>query len=542
MISLTVMMYVMYVMYVCIDLLYLCGSMLGPLPSYRDVHAALSTGPASEVVHCSAHLLPRGLRSGVAYHPPPEAEDTTGGKSHDRDRDRDCHSIPLDLPVECFASVPLKSLISKNFTYFDLDNDNNNIPCENSISETDSPIDITYLDDANEEVSPPTVTADAGPGAGGGAAEAIGHGDNRSEGCRERLVAHLRESRKCWRDNSGGLFPTHCMGEGYSQTVLESTAKAVVDEARVACGGGGGRKHSCIAERFFPSSRCTLGDGVCSVMLKNMDSPDHEKYINTYVKKLKSHLDGTENNSGPENNPPEEEEDTSSPESKRRADVWNILEDICAEGSGGYSFKPAHLPARQQSNRSGLSPFSVQKVEGCINTTSPLWLDMDQKKAIFRSGPGQDKTKHIFFRLGDQLLELLAHMAIVKCHLSGDVDGLFVSKLAQVLIEQSERDITDSDEAQAPGSGPGPGSGDTPPPGPTAAQLCLSYLESMNLSVLRAVRVGNLLVANEASPLVAPLVTCSLPAREELLLSSSSSSSSSSLTGKKRVARTYRPV
>ena len=330
-------------------------------------------------------------------------------------------------------------------------------------------------------------------------------------------------------------------------------------------------------------------DAVCSVLSKNSHLLDEEKYTNAFLKK---HTDSAPQTGavfikteGKNNKKRSSKSSKSSSkygklmfplgvikqehdnfQLARKAQLWNKLEDICAEGSASFSLH-TNRPLQEENHpdhshglgcgQRQLSPFAVRKVIGCIRRTSPLWVNVDQKKSIFRAGQNQEKMKHIYYRLGDGLLQLLCYMAVVKSHLSGDSDGLFVARLAQVLIEQSERDIMDSESEDIVNSQNIPqhhtssdnhsssnsstSSTSSTRPGPTVSQLCISYLESMNINVLRAVRIANILVAKEVNPQVSPLVTCTLPDDEALLLSSATLPLPT-LTGKKRVARTYRPV
>ena len=451
---------------------------------------------SSEVVHSASNILPRALQSGVFC-------DSTNSSS--RRRHDGC--VPVDLPSDHFSAIPMKSLHSKHFTYIKLNKIDGNI---------DDPLllrHLKYLDDNGDIVSLPDPTLENDVNSVMGSAL---EGDEE----RHMLVEHFRRSQQHWC-TGGHIFPTHCLGDRYSQTVLESTAKRVIHDA-IKLFEGAQDSTNIAGGKFFLSASTTYGDGLQSILPKTHNFSDHhDTFINAYIKAFKLKHGGEA-----ENNGVKEDRKINISENE---DFWEDLQDLCANFP--QRFKNDANPVSESTSRT-LSDFSVEKIEGCISKTSPLWLDIDKKKQIFRTGPTQDKAKHIYYRLGDKLLELFSHMALVKAHLSGDEDGLFIAKFSQVLIEQSERDIINSkvDLTNNPAA-----CGEISR-NPTASQRCIAYLERMNLNVLREIRVANVLVANEVNPQVAPIVTCSLPKSEELLLSSAT------LSGKKRISRTYKPV
>jgi len=476
------------------------ASMLGPIPAYRSIDGPLSSEPGAEVLHSAPKLLSRALRSGVSNQTSSSSE--SGGRQS---------ILPVDLPLEHFTSIPLKSIHTNNFNYLQLKKGSPGYGDEANL-----PKEISYLDDDDNEVKiieSSVENDDVGHSSTGGSSLSNNGSEPYSQDSCASLVEFLRNSRQYWCDG-GYMFPTHCMGDSFSQTVLESTAKSVIDASLKLFEGV---RETTIADKFFPSGRVQYGDGLCSILKNTYDKSDHQVYINAFVKKYDDveHLQSVKR---------ESEED-------EREGLWEALEEFCAE-SGSYTIDGKRCQ-EEYGNDGFLSGFAVQKINGCISKSSQLWLDMDRKKSVFRRVPALDYSKHVFHRLGDKLLELLSYMAVVKAHLSSDEDGQFIARFAQVLIEQSEIDIIDSDRDT---ECPRPPTSDDGSALPTASQRCIAYLENMNINVLRQVRVANVLVANEVNPSVAPMVTCCLPDSEQLLVTSAT------LTGKKRVNRAYRPV
>ena len=474
----------------------------------KGMDDVLSVKPSSEIIHSTNDLLPQTLQSGVIF-------DLKANKSHSDD---DVLSGDIKS-MEMFTSIPAKSLRSNHFIFSDF---NSGDPVYNIEKEL-----IRYFNDSGEVVKLQYLND-----------KVVG---NLSSGKKKSKVYKVedhtldmdyifRQKRKYWNDLDF-MFQANDLGEGYCQTILETSAKDVIQGAISACRAQGDSEESHVTYNNYFSDDIVKPHKVFDIVSKKHDTGNYKYYLDAFVNCAVNGIFRTPRRKKSHIKPVSVKGMRRKISGREKSDkLWNKLEDLCAEGIQDYSFIPEFNCVDNYAPEE-IAPYSVRKVEGYISEESPLWMNVEKRKKakMFRSGPIFNKEKHIFYKLGGKLLELLSYKVIVKCHLSGESDGLFAAKVAQVLIQQSECDIKEYRHGKEK-------SPKNEADHPTPSQLCISYLESMNFNVLRAIRIGNVLASNEVNPSVKPLVMSALPPEEELLMSSTE------MVHKKRVLRTYRPV